>query len=491
MNKSSILLSNIMEGLYEGVYNSRNVILTGIAFNSNNVNEGDVFVCTPGYTKDSGETRTDTHEFANEAIKKGAVAIVAERNILLDRKVPIYIVKDSWKVLSKLSSRFYNKPSNKLKVIGVTGTNGKTSITYIIESILKFNGDKAGIIGTINNRFDSKIESTNNTTPEAPIIHSIFQQALENSFDYMVLEVTSHALELKRVADVNFDVAIFTNLTQDHLNFHGTLENYYLAKERLFKLLNKKGIAVLNKDDKYYERLAEASNGHVVTYGIECDADYKAENIQCSSQGSMFNLVYKEDRYKIFTPLIGKHYVYNCLASIAACHSYGIPLANAIKGASEIHIPGRIEKINGCQPFDIYIDFAHTPDAMNETLKGLKNICKGRLITVFGCGGDRDKAKRPIMGAISETFSDISIITSDNSRNEGIKNIINDIKAGMKNSCEVIVDRKEAIQKSIKIAKPGDLVVILGRGHEEFQREKGMKIALNDKLIVEEYLANL
>lgn len=485
-------VSQLMEYIYKEKYNERHVIAKGIAVNTKKISEGDIFICLPGYNTPGGEVRTDTHLFVEDAIKKGAVAIVAARRVDLPDNIPLYIVDDCWSSISKLSAKFYDYPSRNMKVIGVTGTNGKTSITYMIESILRNNSENPCVLGTISNRIGDYKENTDNTTPEASIIHKFIHKAKDLHSNYCVIEVTSHALELKRVNDIDFDIAVFTNLTQDHLNFHGDMESYYKAKEKLFHLLKTDGVALINKDSNYFQRLEEVCKGKCVSFGIDNDADFKAENINFTSNVSEFDVIYNEKVYKASIPLIGKHYVSNSLAAIAAAHFSGISIEEAIRGISDVYIPGRSEKIECGQPFDVFIDYAHTPDGVKNTLEQLRLTNPNRLISIFGCGGDRDKTKRPLMGEIAEKYSDFVVVTSDNPRSEDEYSILIDIEKGMKaNNHELVCDRKEAIRRSLVMATKGDMIILLGRGHEEYQKVKGEKVFFNDRLVVEDLLKQL
>lgn len=485
-------IDELVKDIYKEVYNYQKIEITGIAINTKNVKKGDVFVCISGYESTGGEKRTNTHPLFHEAIDNGAVAIIAEQSLTCPPDIPLFIVEDSWRAISQISSRFFNYDPDYFRMIGVTGTNGKTSITYILENILKEAGEKVGVMGTINNRLLDKVEETNNTTPEAPVVHSFLNDARQAKVKNIVLEVTSHALELKRVDALRFDAAIFTNLTQDHLNFHDNFESYYLAKEKLFKnhLKSRDSISVINRDDPRFDRLKKACSGKVVTFGIENPADYSAFNIKYSTSNSEFECLVGNQKFSVKVPLVGKHYISNTLASIACAHSLGIPMSTILAGVSKTVVPGRFEVVSNGQPYSVIIDFAHSPDALKNSLEQARVINPNKIISVFGCGGDRDRKKRPIMGQIAEALSDYIIITSDNPRSEPPESIIDEIESGMnKKNHEKICNRKDAIRRALELARKGDLVIILGRGHEEYQKIKDEKIAFNDKKVTETLLA--
>lgn len=484
-------LLELLNGLEYSAVNISNIEINGIASHSKNVNPGELFIFLPGYMMPSGERRTDTHIFVEDVINSGASAIVAEKELKIETQIPIIYVKDSWYALSKIASNYYMNPSEQLNIIGVTGTNGKTSITYILEKIFKSCNIELGIIGTIGNKIGDLSEETNNTTPEAPILHRLLSYAHKNKVQWLAIEATSHALALKRMEHIRFKFGIFTNLTQDHLDFHGNMNDYFLAKRKLFENIEKNhGVAILNKDDKYYDQLAGVCTNSL-SYAVDnyVEADVYAKDIKFTQFGSNFNLWINSKEYNIDFPMVGKCYVYNALAAITLCSSMQIDISHIIDGLKNVSVPGRFELINLGQPFYVIIDFAHSPDAMQNVLSISKELNPKKIITVFGCGGNRDKLKRPIMGGIAEQFSDFTILTSDNPRNEEPLSIIEDIKQGIQGEKFCIeIDRKSAIKKAISIAQKNDLVIILGRGHEDYQTINNTKIPLNDKKLAEESL---
>jgi len=486
-------LYNLIRGLYRTILNYSNKKIFGISLHSKRVSKGDLFVCLPGYKKPGGECRSDSHLFIDEAISNGAVAIVSERLINIPDNVTLVVIRDTWKRISIISGRFYNFPNKNLNIIGITGTNGKTSTSYMIESVIGTEY-KTAVIGTVNNRLGNQIFSTENTTPEAPFIYEFMHRAVSVGIDTMIMEVTSHALALERTNGIKYGIGVFTNFTQDHLDFHGTMENYFQAKLKLFKSVVKEGCAIINKDDYFYSRVKDGCNCHTISYGIkDTEVNFNARNIEFTNNGSTFDLYY--NRFfstKIEIPLIGYHFVSNSLASIAVGFCKKIPLEIIRRNLKKIFVPGRFEMINCGQKFHIIVDFAHTPDAMENTLSQIKLIEAKKIISVFGCGGDRDRTKRPKMGEISEKYCDYTIITSDNPRTEDPKKIIFEIESGMKNNNhETIVDRRDAIKKAIEIAEEGDLVVILGRGHEEYQIKGNEKIRFKDTDFVKNLFKNL
>lgn len=443
-----------------------NINISGIACDSRKVKKGDVFVAIPGF-------KSDGSRFVSQAIENGASVIVTEST---EAPVPAgiekIVVASARKALAELACRFYDHPSNKLRIIGITGTNGKTTTAYLIQSILKEAGYKTKLLGTIDT-------PTGLTTPEAIDLQKWLAQCVKDGVTHVVMEVSSHALELDRVWGVDFDVAIFTNLTHDHLDFHKDMESYFRAKKMLFEGLGKgkkKGaVAIVNVDDAYGKRLIEVVNTEVVTYGL-VEAKYELHDTKSSS-------------------LPGKYNQYNILAAYECGLVFDIPPRLIKKAIENIKpIPGRFEMIECGQPFKVIVDFAHTPDALEKLLstvaEGFKPSSTGRIILVFGCPGERDKGKRPIMGKIAEKYSDYLIITTDDPHNEPPEKIISDITTGMsrKKPFETIVDRREAIKQALQVASKDDIIILAGRGHEQWQDVAGEKVEIDDRAIVKKLL---
>jgi len=460
----------------------------GISCNSNEVCDNFIFVAIEG-------THIDGHRFIKEAIERGAKAVIVQtprhQDTKTPRKVTFIRVKDTRKTLAKLAAQFYRNPSSKLKVIGITGTNGKTTITYLIESLLKEAGFLPAVIGTVNYRFKDRIIPSKNTTPGPIELQSFLADTVQEDINYVIMEVSSHALTQDRTAGVNFQSAIFTNLTQDHLDYHKTLEDYFQAKAKLFKDMNHGTFTVINNDDEYGKRLKGMIKGpEIITYGIENKADITACDIKLDISHTEFILraIKKEINFK--TRLIGRHNIYNILASFAWAFKEGLD-QKVVKSALERFnfIPGRLERINCRKDFSVFVDYAHTEDALTCVIKALRQISGNRIIVVFGCGGERDKTKRPKMGYAASELADYVIITNDNSRSEDPQKIIEDIRKGIrKNNYSIIPDRKEAIRKSLSMAGAGDIVLIAGKGHENYQILKNQTVHFDDREVVKECL---
>lgn len=459
----------------------------GITDNTNEINEDDVFFCIKGYNFDG-------HYFINVALEKGAKAVVInnefKEKMPLNLPCTVICVEDTRKALSIASINFYNKPYEKFKLIGVTGTNGKTTTTFILREIFKNAGYNTGVIGTINNFInDNKIKSER-TTPGAIQLNSLFNEMNKQKVDYCFMEVSSHALELNRVYGITFDYGIFTNLTQDHLDFHKNFSEYYKAKFKLFE--NSKAI-IINNDDKYGKQIIEDIDENVITYGVEeTKSDFLAKNINLSSNESSFTLVDKFGKtYEFNYNLVGKFNIYNAIPAIIIALNEGISTVVIKESLKNIFVPGRLENVSKKYNLDcsIYLDYAHTPDGLENCISTLRNISVNRIVCVVGCGGDRDREKRPLIGEIASRLSDYVYITSDNPRSEEPEKIIEDIVKGIKKSnFEVIVSRFDAIKKSIKNRESNDIILIAGKGHEDYQILKDRVIHFDEREIIDEIL---
>lgn len=479
-------LNDIINGLeIIKVNGNLDLDITNIEYDSRKVRENTLFICIKGFNSDG-------HKYIQNAIKSGAKSFLVQDDISIDGYTFIR-VNDTRASMAKIADNFYNHPSKKFGVIGVTGTNGKTSITTLLSEILKSNNNKVGLIGTIK-IFDGEEEiQSNSTTPESIELQNYFNAMLNNKCDYCSMEVSSHSLALNRVDETDFKLGLFTNLTPDHLDFHKDLEDYRKSKEKLFF---KTSIAnIINIDDdggkKIYENIKYLKTP-VYTYGIDNEADFMARDIQISANGVSYKLKTPTYEDNIFVPIPGKFTVYNTLAVIAACYMLNLDKDVIIKTLKNTNgITGRFEIVENDKDINVIIDYAHTPDALENILNTVKEFAKGDIITVFGCGGDRDKIKRPLMGKISQKLSDICIITSDNPRNENPNLIIEDILSGLDKDIKnykVIIDRKEAIEEAIKIAKKDDIIIIAGKGHENYQIIGKNKYHFDDKEIVKGYL---
>lgn len=480
-------LQELIEGNdYEVIQGELDVEIKGINYDSREVKSSELFVCIVGL-------KVDGHKYANEAIKNGAVAIICEEEIDCENvKTTVIRVKDCRKILSIVASKYYDYPYKKLRMIGVTGTNGKTTTTFMIKSILEENGDKVGLVGTIANYIGSKMIPAERTTPESLELQKLFDKMVKEGCKYCVMEVSSHSLALNRVYGIDFEIGIFTNMTRDHLDFHKTFEHYYQSKYKLFK---KSCISIINVDDNYGRNIVKDLNINetvsILTYSINSNSNFKAYDNICEREDSKFKVRINSKEEELFVALPGKFNIYNSLGAIVASYSLGIPLESIKKGLSKVVVIGRCEKVGKewNLPYSIIIDYAHTPDGLENILKTARGFTKNKLISVFGCGGDRDKVKRPQMGKIGTELSDKAIITSDNPRTEEPQSIIDDIKAGIeKENYEIIENRTEAIRRAIKIAKDGDVIVIAGKGHETYQELKKGKIHFDEREIVDKIL---
>lgn len=479
-------LEKVIEGLdVISIKGDTNLDIANIEYDSRKVIEGTLFVCVKGFT-------VDGHKFIDSAIEKGAKAFLVEEDI--DMQGYTFIrVENTRKSMAKVADNFCNHPSEKLGVIGVTGTNGKTSITTFLSEILKLNSNKVGLIGTIKIFDGEKEVSSNSTTPESVDLQKTFNNMLDNGCDYCAMEVSSHSLALNRVDETKFKLGLFTNLTPDHLDFHRDLDDYRDAKERLFYKTTLANI--INIDDeggkKIYENIKNLGTP-CYTYGIDTKSDFMAKDIKIDAAGVSYRLITPTYEEVIFVPVPGRFTVYNTLAVIAACYMLDIPrgiFQEALRTTGGV--AGRFEVVPNNKGINVIVDYAHTPDALENVLKTAKEFAKGNIITVFGCGGDRDKSKRPLMGKIGQEFSDICFVTSDNPRTEDPKLIIEDILKGLdqKNkNYRVVVDRKEAIEEAIKFAKKDDIVIIAGKGHENYQIIGKTKYHFDDKEIAKECL---
>ena len=450
----------------------------GITANSKLAGKNFIFVAVKGARDDGGK-------FIAEAVKRGARFIVCEPGVKI-RRLPgteFVEVKDTRAALAELAACFYRYPSQKLKVVGITGTNGKTTITYLLEALLKEAGKRPGVIGTINYRFQRKSIPAKNTTPGPVEIQSLLAEMVKAGVDYAVMEVSSHALDQQRVGRINFHSAIFTNLTQDHLDYHKTLKNYFSAKAKLFKAVGPGSFAVINNDDRYGARLKRATRARVITYGIKHKADVTAANIKFDFRHTEFDLRLGNKKETFRVRLIGRHNIYNLLAAASWGIKEGIGL-KTIKAAFEKFqvVPGRLEQFHSRKGFSVFVDYAHTPDALKNVLDTLRELAPRRIITLFGCGGDRDRLKRPKMGKVVAARSDFAVITSDNPRSEDPADIAGQIKKGIKGThyC-VVLDRRAAIKRSLSMARPGDIVLLAGKGHEGCQVLKEKVVDFDDR----------
>lgn len=471
--------------------NNANPEILSIEQDTRNVKEGSLFICIEG-------SRFDGHQFAQDAVKKGAVAIISNRP-LENIDVPVVVVNDTNRAMAVLADIFYKKPSQQLFLVGITGTNGKTSVSHLVDHLFKTAQHKTGVIGTLYTKIGNDTYETINTTPDSITLQKTFKQMVDRNVTIVSMEVSSHALVQGRVWGCDFDVAVFTNLSQDHLDFHKTMEEYKKAKSLLFSQLgnrydeqNKK-FAILNADDQVSAELKIVTSAHVLTYGIEQKCDVRAENIVYTSHGTMFDVVTPVGKTSVSTNLIGKFNVYNVLSAIAVGLAAQIPLETIAESlATFTGVPGRFElvKIKEAQDCTVIVDYAHTPDGLENVLQTVQSLVKdGNIYVVVGCGGDRDRTKRPLMAQIACQYATHPIFTSDNPRTEDPIQILQDMEAGVKGlSYQVIPDRKEAIFQAVMNAKTNDFVLIAGKGHEDYQIIGTEKIHFDDREVAKEAL---
>ncbi|MGY0375185.1 UDP-N-acetylmuramoyl-L-alanyl-D-glutamate--2,6-diaminopimelate ligase [Clostridium sp. JNZ J1-5] len=480
------LLELLKDLEYEVVTGQVEIEINEVQYDSRKIDSGDLFVCIEGFN-------VDGHNYINNAVCKGATAIICSKDINANLDCTVIKVNDTRKALAIVSSNLYGNPSRDIKLIGITGTNGKTTSTYMIKSILEGAGYKTGLIGTIANYIGGEKLKADRTTPESLELHSLFNEMKNREIEYCIMEVSSHSLSLNRVYGLNFSQAIFTNLTQDHLDFHKTFENYYRAKLSLFENTNN---SIINIDDTYGRKMIEdiPKSSSIVTYSIEGLGDLVAKNIENHSRGAEFDLQFKGENVHINLSIPGKYNVYNALCSAGACLSEGVSLELIKEGLENVVVPGRCEIAtkNYNLRFDVIIDYAHTPDGLENILKTAREFTKGRLISVFGCGGDRDKTKRPIMGNIGSELSDVAIITSDNPRSEEPMSIIQDVIGGIKKDNYVVVEnRREAIKEAMKMAEKDDVIVVAGKGHEDYQILKDRVIHFDEREVISDIIKEL
>ena len=467
------------------IIGNQDLEIKDIEHDSRKVTAGALFVCMEG-------VHVDGHKFIPQAREKGAVAIITEREMEAPEGMAVLRVPDLKQALHAIVPYFHDYPARSMRVIGITGTNGKTSISYMLRAMLRRMGCRVGLIGTIQIMIEDEVLPIHNTTPDVVDLQRTLAMMRDANMDYVVMEVSSHALDQNRVAGIEFDTAVFTNLTQDHLDYHKTLENYKKAKTILFDLVARPGVkngktAVVNVDDAAGQDMLAAADCRHITYAIHQDAVLKAENIQVLAGGAEFDIRVGESRLPLKLQITGIFNVYNVMAAVGAAMAEGVP-APIIKACMEefTSVPGRFELVRGGQDFAVIVDYAHTPDGLENILHTARQIAKKRIITVFGCGGDRDNTKRPIMGRIAAELSDYVVATSDNPRSEDPQRILGMVEAGVEEKIgtkphEAIIDRREAIFRAVELAEKDDIVIIAGKGHENYQILADKTIHFDDK----------
>lgn len=471
------------------VIGSVEVEVTGVQGDSRHVSRGNLFVAVRG-------DKMDGHAFIRSAVKSGATAIVVEEIQMELSEVTQIRVADSRLALALASAVWNRHPSRSLKVIGITGTNGKTTTSHLVASILEAAGWPAGIIGTLYYRIGRRELSASNTTPPADVLQTLLRQMFEEGMKAVTMEVSSHALEQHRVEGVEWEGGVFTNLTQDHLDYHQTMGAYAEAKKILFRHLGrgtKKSFSILNRDDAHWEAFRDATTKgvRVLTYGFHESSDIRAVGISSSVDGCRFTLVTGCGEIGISSSLCGDHNVSNCLAAAATGVALGLSLEIIREGIAAVrNVPGRLERVISSAPFAIFVDYAHTEDALRHVLKTLRPLAHGRLITVFGCGGDRDRLKRPRMGRVAAELSDFSVVTTDNPRFEEPERIMEEIRVGFGNrqNFQLTQDRRKAIRSALGMAARGDVILLAGKGHETYQETHGVRVPFDDRAVAREEL---
>ncbi len=478
-------LDKVIDNLdVEYIKGNKMVEINELRYDSRNIEPGDLFICVQGF-------KTDGHKYIDAALKKEANAVVIDKDLdNYDENITYVKVPNSRIAMPQLAKNFFENPLQEIDLIGVTGTNGKTTTTYLIKEILNHQGYKTGLIGTIEVFDGEKSIDASRTTPESIDIYRYLAEMRDKGVKYTVMEVSSHALALHRVDTMDFTAGVFTNLTQDHLDYHETMEEYAGEKAKLFKKLKTNGKAVINNDDDFSQFFKDSTTNEIITYGIKNDSDLRAEDLELSLEGVKFTL--NNLRYDL--NLTGKFNIYNSLAAVGAAKSLGIS-EELIKESLESvkGIPGRFETINIGQDFTVIVDYAHTPDSMINVLEAVKHFEHKDIIVVFGCGGERDKGKRPIMGQIAVEKGDYVVVTTDNPRSEEPEIIIKEILKGIKSSqydtpYTVEVEREAAIYEAINKARKDDVVVIIGKGHETYQVFADKTIDFNDKVVAKKAL---
>lgn len=457
----------------------------GLAYDSRDVRDGDLFFCVPGLEYDG-------HDYLADAVAKGAVAAVVERRIQVD--VPQFVVESVRSAMAPLAARFFADPTRQFVLVGVTGTNGKTTTTCLVDSIFRASGMKTGLIGTVEYRIGAELLPVSRTTPEAVDLQRLFGRMVEAGVEAVAMEVSSHAIDMHRVDACDFDVLVFTNLTQDHLDYHRTMEEYARAKKKVFEQGSGRA-HVVNIDDELGRAIVRDCGAHL-TYAVKQEADLVAQDIKLTSSGSSFDMVGSNLRASVRSPLAGAFNVYNSLAAAGAATVLDVDPGAILQGLESVpQVPGRFESIDAGQPPTVLVDYAHTPDSLEQVLRAAREITRGRVIAVFGCGGDRDAAKRPLMGRAAASISDLVFITSDNPRGERPEDIVAQIEVGIdasaKAECHVIVDRRAAIARAVAEAGRGDIVVIAGKGHETGQILADRTVPFDDRTVAREEIAKV
>lgn len=472
------------------VVGERNVEITSLAIDSRRVQPGSLFIALRG-------TQVDGHQFIAQAMANGASALLVEQPV--EAEIPVIIVPDTRRAMAVLAAHFYQYPTEKLRLIGVTGTNGKTTTTHLIRRLLEDADQETGLIGTIAMEIGNRTYPVINTTPEVIDLQAAFAKMREQNCEYAVIEASSHALDMGRTRGCAFHIAVFTNLTQDHLDYHQSMDAYRQAKGLLFSQLGnhyasqsgQQSFAVLNRDDPASEYFSRITPAQVVTYGLSPEADVRATDVRITAIGTSFTLETFQGSMEIELRLVGKFNVYNALAAAAVALIEGLSLTQIRESLQAVPgVPGRFESVQAGQPFSVIVDYAHTPDSLENTLRTIHEFAQGRIWTIIGCGGDRDRSKRPLMARVAVEQSDYAILTSDNPRTEEPEAILADMQTGLiglsSSRFTTLVDRREAIQYAVNHMKANDILLIAGKGHETYQEIQGKRYAFDDRLVAKE-----
>ena len=476
-------LKELLKGIdYIRIEGVQDIGIEDLYYDSREVTPNSLFFCIKGLT-------VDGHDFAPQAVAKGAKVLVLERDVDVDGDITKVFVPNSKTAMAYMAKNYYRNPTKDINFIGVTGTNGKTTVTYLVKSILEKAGHKVGLIGTISNMIGDRKMPSKFTTPESLELQKLLREMADENVDSVVMEVSSHSLALGRVEGCEYDIGVFTNLSQDHLDFHANMEEYRDAKAKLF---TQSKLAIINEDDKNGRWIKKRVPTKVFTYGIYKDADIYARELEITDRGVAFHLHTPSGSIPINLAIPGIFSIYNGLAAASICYNLGISLEIIAQGLQEVKgVDGRFELLDTGTDYSVILDYAHTPDGLENILTTAKEFAKGRIITLFGCGGDRDHGKRPIMGEIAGKYSDLCIITSDNPRSEDPMDIIKDIVPGIeKTGCDytIIENRREAIEYALAQAEKDDIVILAGKGHETYQILKDKTIPFDEKKIVAEIL---
>lgn len=478
-----MLLQYLIENLTDKVITGdTNIDINKIEYNSQKIEQNDIFVAIKGYKEDG-------NDYIKEAVEKGAVCIVTEDNLDASKlpNITIVRVQNSRIALSLIASKYYDFPARKLKLIGITGTKGKTTTAYMIRDILNASGKKTGMIGTIYNTYGNVCIEASRTSPESLDLQKLLKDMVDAQMEYVVMEVSSHSLVLDRVYGLHFAIGIFTNLSQEHLDFHGTMDNYLLAKSKLFEMCD---FALVNGDDIHTPRLKKMIKCKTATFGLDNAVNITASDVRINNNNVEFKMYVNKMLETIVINIPGRFTVYNALAAIGTCSLLGAQMDAILLALSNIKVPGRSEIIDVQKTFTVMVDYAHNPSSLEAILSSIKKYVKGRIICVFGCGGNRDKEKRPMMGEISGRLADFTVITTDNPRNEDPSIIMKEIEDGVKKTkglYKIIENRKDAIAFAMRIAWKNDLVLIAGKGHETYQElENGKRIDFDERKVVKD-----